>query len=187
MTRILGISGSLRRGSYNTALLRAAQALMPEGSTLIEGTIAGIPLYNGDDETVHGIPAPVETLKQQIIDADGLLLFSPEYNNSVPGVLKNAMDWASRPSSDMAKVFGAKPIAVVGATPGGFGTILAQDAWLSVFRTLRTRPWHEGRLMVARAGDLFDETGALTDEKMRDRLAAYLAGFTAFARGEKDR
>jgi NAD(P)H-dependent FMN reductase len=184
MTRILGISGSLRRRSYNTALLRAAQELMPEGSTLIEGTIAGIPLYDGDEEEAHGVPAAVETLKRQIIDADGLLLFSPEYNNSIPGVLKNAMDWATRPSSDVSKVFGEKPVAVVGASSGGFGTILAQDAWLSVLRTLRTRPWFGGRLMVTRAGDLFDEDGTLTDEKMRGRLATFLEGFTAFARGD---
>lgn len=184
MTRILGISGSLRRRSYNTALLRAAQELMPEGSTLIEGTIAGIPLYDGDEEEAHGVPAAAETLKQQIIDADGLLLFSPEYNNSIPGVLKNAMDWATRPASDVSKVFGEKPVAVVGASSGGFGTILAQDAWLSVLRTLRTRPWFDGRLMVTRAGDLFDENGTLTDEKMRGRLATFLEGFTAFARGD---
>ncbi|MFD2740923.1 NADPH-dependent FMN reductase [Sulfitobacter aestuarii] len=181
MTQILGISGSLRQGSFNTALLHAAQDLMPEGSSLVEGSIADIPLYNADDEQAHGLPAAVEKLKEQIIEADGVLLFSPEYNNSIPGVLKNAIDWTSRPAGDISKVFGGKPFAVLGASPGGFGTILAQDAWLSVLRTLTTRQWHEGRLMVARAGGIFDDVGALTDEKMKDRLRAFVTGFTEFA------
>ncbi len=181
MTQILGISGSLRKGSFNTALLHAAQNLMPEGSTLVEGSIAEIPLYNADEEQAHGLPDAVVRLKEQIIAADGVILFSPEYNNSIPGVLKNAIDWTSRPASDISKVFGGKPFAVLGASPGGFGTILSQDAWLSVLRTLTTRQWHEGRLMVARAGDVFDENGAMTDEKTTERLKAYLAGFTEFA------
>lgn len=123
-------------------------------------------------------------LKEQIIAADGVILFSPEYNNSIPGVLKNAIDWTSRPASDISRVFGGKPFAVLGASPGGFGTILSQDAWLSVLRTLTTRQWHEGRLMVARAGDVFDESGAITDEKTTERLKAYLTGFTEFAAGQ---
>jgi chromate reductase, NAD(P)H dehydrogenase (quinone) len=91
MIRILGISGSLRQASYNSALLRAAQRLMPEGAELIEGSIAGIPLYNGDDEAATGIPPVVQALKDRIGAADGLLLFTPEYNNSIPGVFKNAI------------------------------------------------------------------------------------------------
>ena len=153
---------------------------MPEGAELIEGSIAGIPLYNGDEEAASGLPTAVEELKQQIADANGLLLFTLEYNNSVPGVFKNAIDWASRPAKDIGRVFGGKPVAVLGASPGGFGTILAQDAWLSVLRTLGTRPWHEGRLMVARAGSVFDDQGRMTDDKMRDRLKTFLAGFGDF-------
>lgn len=181
MTRILGISGSLRKASYNTALLHTAQGLMPEGATLEEGSIKGIPLYDADDEAATGIPPAVERLKDQMSAADGVLLFTPEYNNSIPGVFKNAIDWTSRPAGDIARVFGGKPVAVLGASPGGFGTILAQDAWLSVLRTLGTRPWYEGRLMVARAGGVFDDQGAMTDERMRDRLTDFLAGFAAFA------
>ncbi|MCP1169525.1 NADPH-dependent FMN reductase [Limimaricola litoreus] len=184
--RILGISGSLRQGSYNTALLRAAQELMPDGATLAEGSIADIPLYNGDEEAASGIPAAVETLKDQIAKADGLLLFTPEYNNSIPGVFKNAIDWTSRPAKDISRVFGGKPVAVLGASPGGFGTILSQDAWLSVLRTLGTRPWCEGRLMVARAGNVFDDQGRMTDDQMRDRLKRFLAGFSAFAAAQSD-
>jgi NAD(P)H-dependent FMN reductase len=181
MTRILGVSGSLRRASFNTAMLRTAQTMMPEGSTLIKGSIADIPLYNADEEQAHGLPPAVETLKAQIEDADGLLLFSPEYNNSMPGVFKNAIDWTSRPAGDISRVYGAKPVAVLGASPGGFGTILSQDSWLSVLRTLGTRPWWSGRLMVARAGSVFDDEGRMTDEQMRERLKKFLAGFVAFA------
>lgn len=180
MTRILGLSGSLRRGSYNTALLRTAQELMPDGADLVEGSITGIPLYNGDQEAASGLPPTVETLKEQIAGADGLLLFTPEYNNSIPGVFKNAIDWTSRPARDIGRVFGGKPVAVLGASPGGFGTILSQDAWLSVLRTLGTRPWFEGRLMVARAGSAFDNGGRMIDDPMRERLKTFLAGFATF-------
>ncbi|AUM75576.1 NADPH-dependent FMN reductase [Paracoccus jeotgali] len=185
MVRILGISGSLRQASFNTALLRAAQELMPEGTELVSGSIAEIPLYNGDDETASGIPSAVQELKEQIAGAAGLLLFTPEYNNSMPGVFKNAIDWASRPASDIGRVFGGKPVALLGASPGGFGTILSQDAWLSVLRTLGTRPWFEGRVMVSRAGSVFDAKGRLTDEQTRIRLAAFLAGFADFAGAQR--
>lgn len=181
MTRILGISGSLRLKSYNTALLRAAIELMPAGSELIEGSIAGIPFYNGDEELETGIPQAVQALKAQLMQADGLLLVTPEYNNSMPGVFKNAIDWMSRPASDIAPLFGGKPVAVIGASPGGFGTILAQSAWLPVLRTLGTRPWFSGRLQVARAGGVFNESGALVDADISKRLKGFMEGFTAFA------
>jgi len=180
MTRILGLSGSLRQGSFNTGLLRAAADLAPAGTTLEVATIEGIPLYNADVEAADGVPAVVETLKDSIAAADGLLLATPEYNNGIPGVFKNAIDWATRPPADIGRVFGSKPVAVIGASPGGFGTILAQDAWLSVLRTLGTRPWFEGRLMVSRAGKAFDAEGHLTDGDVRARLQKFLDGFAAF-------
>jgi NAD(P)H-dependent FMN reductase len=183
MARLLGISGSLRKASFNTGLLRAAIDLVPDGATLQAGSIVGIPLYNGDDEREQGIPAAVQRLKQQLAEADGLLLFTPEYNNSMPGVLKNAIDWLTRPASDIASLFGGKPVAVLGASPGGFGTILAQEAWLPVLRTLGTRPWFEGRLMLSRAQSVFDANGNLTDEATRQRLAQFIAGFAVFAVG----
>jgi chromate reductase len=186
MSRILGVSGSLRKASYNTALLHTAQDLMPEGVELVEGSIVGIPLYNGDEEAASGLPPAVEALKEQIAGADGLLLFTPEYNNSIPGVFKNAIDWSSRPAKDIGRIFGGKPVAVLGASPGGFGTILAQDAWLSVLRTLGTRPWYEGRLMVSRAGNVFDDQGNMTDDQMRERLKGFLAGFSTFAGSRAD-
>jgi chromate reductase, NAD(P)H dehydrogenase (quinone) len=181
--KIVGISGSLRKGSFNTALLRACIPLMPQGVELEVGSIAGIPLYDGDLEAAHGIPAAVESLKRKIMQADGLLLVTPEYNNSMPGVLKNAVDWLSRPPADIAKVFGGRPVALMGASPGGFGTILSQNAWLPVLRTLGTRTWFGGKMMVSRAGGVFNEGGELTDETIRAQIQKYLAGFVAFIQG----
>ncbi len=156
MTTIVGISGSLRRDSFNAALLRTAKSLMPAGSTLSIESIAAFSLYNGDDEAANGIPVAVKTLKDAIADADGLLLVTPEYNNSIPGVAKNAIDWLSRPAADIEHVFGGKPVGVIGASPGRFGTILSQNAWLPVFRTLGADLWAGGRLMVASAGTVFE-------------------------------
>jgi NAD(P)H-dependent FMN reductase len=182
MTTLIGISGSLRRASFNSALLRAAAAAMPEGAQLRIESIAQIPLYNGDDEAAHGIPAPVARLKDAIAAADGLLLVTPEYNNSLPGVAKNAVDWLSRPPADIARVFRGKPVAIAGASPGGFGTVLSQNAWLPVFKTLGADLWSGGRLLVSRAGTVFDAQGDITDAAVRDNLAKFLAGFVAFVR-----
>jgi len=180
MTKILGISGSLRKGSYNTALLNAAVQLAPEGTQVEIGSIKGIPLYDGDVEAA-GYPEAAAALKAQFIAADGVLLVTPEYNNGIPGVFKNAIDWLSRPPAEAGKVFGGKPVAVIGASPGGFGTILAQDAWLPVLRTLGARHWAGGRLMVSRAHTLVSPAGELTDEKTRAALRDYLRGFAEFA------
>ena len=183
MATILGLSGSLRAGSYNTALLRAAAGLMPAGSTLEFASLHGIPLYDGDVEARDGIPPAVQALKERVVACDGLLLATPEYNNGVPGVLKNGIDWLSRPPADIPRVFGGRPVAVLGASPGGFGTILAQSAWLPVLRTLRAKPWFGGRLMVARAGQVFNEAGELVDEKIKAQLQEFLAGFVASLQG----
>ena len=150
----------------------------------IAGSLRGIPLYDGDVEAAEGVPPAGATLRDQIASADGVLIVSPEYNNSMPGVLKNAIDWLSRESADGAKTFGNRPFAVIGATPGGFGTILAQNAWLPVLRTLGTRQWFGGRLMVSRAGSVFKEVGELTDEKIRLQLQQFMQGFVSFTRGE---
>lgn len=178
MTRIVGLSGSLRRHSFNSGLLRAAVEAMPEGAVLEIGSIAEIPLYNNDVEA-EGIPAPVAALKDRVAAADALLLVSPEYNNSIPGVFKNAIDWLSRPPSDAPRIFRGKPVALIGASPGNFGTILSQTAWLPVLRTLGAEHWAEGRLLVSHAGDLFDGEGNLTDDAVREKLAKYLASFVA--------
>ena len=185
MTTIIGLSGSLRRQSFNTSLLRAAAGMMPEGATLDIRTLHDIPVYNGDDEATTGIPPAVAALKDAIAAASGLLLATPEYNNGIPGVFKNAIDWLSRPPAEIGTVFGGRPVALVGASPGGFGTILAQDAWLSVLRTLGTRFWSGGRLMLSRAGQAFDAEGALSDERTRTQLAGFLAGYRDFIDGNR--
>ena len=179
MAVIVGISGSLRRASFNTNLLRNAADLMPADAQLRIETIEGIPLYNADVEAADGIPSRVAELKQAIAASDGLLLSTPEYNNSIPGVFKNAIDWLSRPPSDIKAVFGNKRVAVMGASPGGFGTILSQSAWLPVLRTLGTTVF-SGRLMVSRAQAVFDQDGRINDEAIRKQLAQFLAGFVAF-------
>ena len=180
MITIIGISGSLRKASFNSALLRAAVDVTPEGATLEVASIQGIPLYDGDVESSVGIPAVVSDLKDRIAVCDGLLLVTPEYNNSIPGVFKNAIDWLTRPASDIARVFNNRPVGLIGATPGRGGTILAQAAWLPVLRTLGTKPWFGGRVTVSGAKRVFDESGQLVDEEVRSQLRNYVAGFVAF-------
>lgn len=175
MTTLLGIAGSLRRGSYNKMLLRAAAALAPDGCRVDTADLAGIPLYDADVEREQGIPPAVAELKERVAAADGLLLATPEYNNSMPGVFKNAIDWLSRPPKDIPRVFGGKPVALIGATPGKGGTRLSQAAWLPVLRTLGTAPWNGRQLYVAGAGEVFDDEGELVDDKVRSLLARLVA------------
>ena len=181
MTRILGISGSLRAGSFNTALLRAAQPLAGDGATVDVATLHGIPLYDGDAEARDGEPEAVTALKQRIIASDGVLLVTPEYNNGIPGVFKNGIDWLSRGTPGIPAVFGDRPFAVIGASPGGFGTILSQNHWLPVLKTLGVRLWTGNRLMVSRAGSVFDANGELVDARVREQLAGFVQDFAAFA------
>jgi NAD(P)H-dependent FMN reductase len=182
---IASFSGSLRQHSYNTALLREAAALMPADSKLDLLSIREFPLYNGDDEAAHGVPDVVARLKDAIAAADGLLLATPEYNNSIPGVAKNALDWLTRPAADIPRVFAGKPVAIVGASPGGFGTILAQNAWLPIWRTLGADLWTGGRLLVSRAGSAFDVNGKIVDESVRETLRKFLDGFVAKVRNRR--
>ena len=116
--RILGIAGSVRARSYNASLLRAIVELAPDDCRMETASIAGIPLYDGDLEESQGVPPLAAALKDRIAAADGLLLVTPEYNNSLPGAFKNAIDWLTRPSSDIPRVFGGRAIALAGATPG---------------------------------------------------------------------
>lgn len=178
---ILALSGALRRASYNTALLRAAARLVPPGVTMAVHTLHGIPLYDGDVEA-EGIPEAVTTLREAIRAADGLLISTPEYNNAIPGVLKNGLDWLSRPSGEGARLFGGKPTALMGATPGGFGTVQSQDAMLSVLRAFGNDFWMGGRLMVSRAGTVFDAEGQLVDDKVRGQLEPFVTGFVEFVK-----
>lgn len=179
MKTIIGISGSLRKGSFNTAVLREAARLAPKGVKIQERSIAGVPLYNADEEEASGVPKPVQELKDAIAAADGLLIVTPEYNNAMPGVLKNAVDWLTRPPSDIPRVFGGKPVAIAGATPGGFGTVLSQASWLPVLRALGTRPWFGGRLLASRAAEAIGEDGSVIDEKLRESIRRFVEGFAA--------
>lgn len=179
MATVIGISGSLRQQSFNTALLRAGQTLMPAGSHLEVVTLQGIPLYDGDLEAREGIPAAVNALKEKIRAADGILLATPEYNNGIPGVVKNAFDWLSRPGSEIPALLGGRPMAIVGASPSGFGTLLAQTAWLPVVKSLGVNLWPSS-LQASRAHTLFNEQGELVDDAIRQRLEKLLAGFVQF-------
>jgi chromate reductase len=177
---LLAISGSLRRASFNTALLRALAQLAPDGVRIEIATLDGIPLYDGDVEAASGVPAAAAALREKIAAAPGVIVASPEYNHSIPGVLKNAIDWCSRPTTDIARVFGGRPVGLVGASPGGGGARLAHAACLSIVDTLGMIPWLERSLLLGHARQVFDAAGALTDEKVKAQAAAWVAGFAAF-------
>jgi NAD(P)H-dependent FMN reductase len=185
MAAIVGLCGSLRRGSFNLMLLRAAVDAAPPGTSIETESIREIPLYDGDVEAEQGLPHAVQRLKDRIAASDGLLIVTPEYNNSIPGVLKNAVDWLSRPPADVARVFRGRPVAVMGATPGQGGTALSQAAWLPVLRTLGMRPWFEGRVQIPAAAKAFDSDGRITDPATRDRIRVFIEGFAAFADAER--
>jgi chromate reductase len=175
--KILGIAGSLRKASYNRAALRAAQALVPEGATIEIFELNGIPPYNQDEE-MHP-PAKVSELKTRIRAADAILIATPEYNYSVPGVLKNAIDWASRPPE---QPFAGKPMGVIGASGGPGGTMRAQYHLRQIAVFLDMHPINKPELFVRSAGTVFDAAGKLTDEPTRALLAKYLESLAAWTR-----
>jgi chromate reductase, NAD(P)H dehydrogenase (quinone) len=183
---IIGIAGSLRSGSFNAALLRAAAELAPTTCPVEIVSIRDVPLYDGDVEA-RGAPATVNELKERIAAADGLLLVTPEYNGSLPGVFKNAIDWMSRPSRDIRRVFGDCPVGLMGATPGPGGTRLSQTAWMPVLRVLGMRPWFGQSLYLANAGQAFDEAGRLVDDKLQGLVKTYMSGFAVFVEQNRRR
>jgi chromate reductase len=168
--KILGIAGSLRKASYNKGALRAAQQLVPSGATIEIYDLEGIPLFNADNE--NPLPPKVADFKAKIRAADAILFVTPEYNGSVPGVLKNAIDWASRPYGDNA--WADKPVAIMGATPGMLGTVRAQYHLRQSFVFLNMHPLNRPEVMIANADDRFDENGNLTDEKTREHVRKLL-------------
>src|SRR5918994_5203007 len=175
--RILGIAGSLRKESFNRAALRAATQLAPDGAIIEVFELDGIPGFNQDDE--QNPPAKVVELKKRIRESDAILFVTPEYNYSIPGVLKNAIDWASRPYGDSA--WNGKPVALMGASIGTIGTARAQYHLRQVFVFLNMFPINQPEVMISTAGDRFDADGNLTDEttkKLIRQLLQSLADWT---------
>ncbi|MCR5879309.1 NADPH-dependent FMN reductase [Phenylobacterium sp. J367] len=177
--KILGFAGSLRKGSYNRALIRAAQALAPDGLVIDVHEIDDVPLYNGDVEA-EGDPPGVAAFKRAIGAADGVLIATPEYNHGVPGVTKNAIDWASRPPRGAA--LAGKPVGLIGASPGMTGSARGQSQLRQAFEFTNSPCMAQPELLVARAHEKFDEAGQLTDAETAKYLVRYLEAFGDFVR-----
>jgi chromate reductase len=169
--KVLGFAGSLRKGSYNRAALRAAQELLPPGMTMETFYLGTIPLFNEDVER-EGFPAAVLEFKERIAAADALLIATPEYNYSIPGVLKNAIDWASRPYGQSS--FTGKPLAIMGASIGYFGSSRAQYHLRQVCVCLDMYPVNSPEVFISDAASKFDETGKLTAGMYRDGISNLL-------------
>ena len=177
--KIVGLAGSLRSGSFNRALLRAARNLAPEGVRIEIFELADMPLYNADVES-QGNPQPVTALKQAIHGADGVLMVTPEYNHGVPAVMKNAVDWASRPpgSAPLDK----KPVGIIGASPGITGTARGQSQLRQAFEFTNSFCMPQPELLVFKAHEKFDANGDLIDASTAQRLAADLVAFSDWVR-----
>lgn len=176
-TTVAAFAGSLREGSYNRSLLRAAVEEAPPGMSVEIVDLADVPLYDADVEA-EGDPAPVRALKEAIRAADGLLIATPEYNHGVPAVTKNAVDWASRPPGD--SVLDGLPVAIMGATPGMWGTTRAQAMLRQSFVFTNSPCMRRPEMLVARAGDKFDDAGRLTDGTTRGFLRDFLEAFAGW-------
>jgi chromate reductase len=177
--RVLGFAGSLRQASYNRALLRAAQGLAPADMVLETFDLAPVPLYNADVEA-QGDPEGVVAFKQAIRAADAVLMVTPEYNHGVPGVMKNAVDWASRPPQDAP--LARKPVGIIGASPGMTGSARGQSQLRQAFEFTNSYCMPQPEILVFRAHEKFDADGALTDEATGKYLTRYLEAFVAWAR-----
>jgi chromate reductase, NAD(P)H dehydrogenase (quinone) len=175
---ILGIAGSMRRNSYNRAALRAAQQLAPDDATIDVFELDGIPVFSQDEEKQP--PAKVVEFKKQIRAADAILLVTPEYNYSIPGVLKNAIDWASRPHGDSA--WTDKPVAIMGASGGRLGTARAQYHLRQGFVFLKMHALNEPEVMIANAADQFDAEGNLKDEAAKKLIRDLLSNLVNWTR-----
>ena len=184
---VLGIAGSLRKASYNRGALRAAQQLAPKGARIEIFDLDGIPPFNQDEE--KNPPSRVTELKERVRAADAILFCTPEYNYSVPGVLKNAIDWASRPYGDNA--WDGKPVAVMGASVGALGTARAQYHLRQSFIFLNMRPLNGPEVMIGNAAERFNEQGNLKDEKSKELIGQMLQNLAEWTRqleaGKKER
>ncbi len=176
LMNVLGISGSLRKGSFNSAALRAAQGLAPQGMTISIAEIGDIPLYNEDVRSA-GLPPPVTRFRDEIAAADALLFVTPEYNFSIPGVLKNAIDWASRPPN---QPFNEKPLAIMGASGGPLGTARVQYHLRQVLYGLNGFVLNKPEVFIGQAATKFDASGDLTDEATKEFIGKLLASLAAW-------
>lgn len=174
---ILGVAGSLRKGSLNRALLRACVKLAPADVTITPYDLDDVPLYNGDVEAA-GDPPGVAAFKQAIAAADGVLFVTPEYNHGVPGVMKNALDWASRPARGAS--LGGKPVGIIGASPGQTGSARGQSQLRQAFEFTNSFCMPQPEILVFRAHEKFDATGELTDAKTAEFLGKYLEALHAW-------
>ena len=172
---VAGIAGSLRKGSFNRALLRAAGEMAPKDIHITTHDLAALPLFNADVEA-SAVPAVVADLRSAVRSADALLIATPEYNHGVPGVLKNAIDWLSRPSHGSA--LDGKPAAIMGASPGMTGTARSQSQLRQAFVFTNTYAMLKPEVLVARAHEKFDAEGHLTDKGTRDFLTTFLQRFS---------
>ncbi|HVM59109.1 MAG TPA: NAD(P)H-dependent oxidoreductase [Candidatus Paceibacterota bacterium] len=173
---ILAISGSLRKDSFNSKLVRALAALAPSGMKLEIAEIGDLPLFDADQET-SGYPAAAQALKDRILAADGIIIATPEYNRSMPGVLKNAIDWVSRPYGTNA--FAGKPLLLSGVSSGKIGTAVAQSHLRDVFLYLEARVIGQPELYLGPAKELFDESGAIVNDKTKELLAKALSALAS--------
>jgi chromate reductase len=178
--QLLGFSGSLRKGSFNTGLLRAATELLPQDVSLDMCDLLPIPLYNGDVED-EGMPQAVQQLREKIAAADGVVIACPEYNHSVTGVLKNAIDWISRPPN---QPLSGKPVALMGGG-GGFGSVRAQVHLRYLLVNLNTMQLNKPEVLVPNIASKFDDQGRLTDEETRKRIGEMLEAFADLIRSHK--
>ncbi|RZK03452.1 MAG: NAD(P)H-dependent oxidoreductase [Novosphingobium sp.] len=176
---VLAFAGSLRRDSYNRALVRAAVELAPNDMAVTVFDIAEVPLYDGDVEEA-GDPEGVARFKQAIATADGVIMATPEYNHGVPGVMKNAIDWASRPPR--GAVLARKPVAIFGASPGITGTARGQSQLRQAFTFTESYCMPQPEVLVFRANEKFDAEGRLTDERTRQGVARFLTAFADWVR-----
>jgi len=174
--RVLAFAGSLRKKSYNRALLRTAISLAPSSLAFETADFSDVPVYNGDVEA-EGFPAPVQALRERVAAADGLFIVTPEYNCSIPGAFKNTIDWISRPPS---QPFDGKPASIIGASIGDGGTMRSQVHWRQVAVNLNLHLLNRPEIFVRRAQDKFDADGNLTDEALRTAVVKHMEALAAW-------
>lgn len=180
MNKIIAISGSTRKNSYNGLLLELISTLLPDNFVMEVCPIINIPLYNYDEEQKNGLPHAVADLKEKIIHSDALLISTPEYNHGIPGVLKNAIDWLTRPPEDVKRVFHDRKVGLIGASPSRLGTAFAQTAWLPILGYLNTHTYFGEQLFLSSVHTLFGDDGRVTDEQAKKLIQSYVTGFCNF-------